>query len=183
MAHTDTSGLEIGDIIANSLYGDHARWIERITASPFSHVGLIIKTDPAQGIEAYPPRVCITPLREFASRGPPESLAVFRLGLTDPQKKHLQRIAPRYLGMHYNDIYVDKGEGVYCSELVHRIILEATGIALGSYRELQHLNIAGAEQALDEYYLWSVPWEGKTITPGSLLESALLQPVAFHRLW
>ena len=68
----------------------------------------------------------------------------------------------------------------FCSKFVYEIFREAVGVEIGSvelFRDLLARNPHSPLQFWKMWFIGRIPWDRRTITPGSQFESTLLKPV------
>ena len=114
--------------------GTRCDLIREITQSRLTHVGIVLEEHGERMVwEANGP-VGPIPLADWVDRTH-GSIAVYRL---DPRLlKHADAIAREVRsmrGLPYDGEYQWDDERIYCSELVHKAVLRATGIALSPPR-------------------------------------------------
>lgn len=82
----DTSRLQAGDWIFRSGVSVDSRFIKRISHSPYSHIGMVVQTDPhivvahatTDDDPNLPNQVLLTPLADFAAADKADAVAVAR---------------------------------------------------------------------------------------------------------
>lgn len=169
-----------GDLVFQSLpnpWGlDLVDTIEGATKSPYSHCGMVIwQDDQWQVIEAIGP-VQIIPLAEWRARGRGKKLWAYRL--RDTAQKYIPAMLAamkRDLGKPYDPRYRFDDEAIYCSELLYRGWLAATGKGLGKAVALQDLDwqpyrkVIVAIEGTEE-----IPLRREMITPRDLAQATEL---------
>ena len=156
--------------------------IEGSTSSPLSHCGIVAtRTDrKAKGvewvvIEAVGP-VKETPLAEWIQRGRDHHLAVFRL--QDDLTGQIPRIlaaARRYTGRPYDSRFRWDDQAIYCSELVHKAVRDATGTQLGKMEKLGSLNWKPHEATIRALEGGDPPLTREMVTPVSITRDPKLK--------
>jgi hypothetical protein len=127
--------IEPFDVVFQDLEcGRRCDLIREITQSPLTHTGIVLEEHGQRMVwEAYGP-VGPVPLAEWLDRTH-GSIAVYRL---DPRLlKHSDAIAREVRAMRgfpYDGDYQWDDERIYCSELIHKAVLRATGVALAPPR-------------------------------------------------
>jgi hypothetical protein len=180
----DSAALQTGDIvfirIANFLY----RRVADATASWTSHVGMIYRREGDDWLvaESAVPRSRCSPLHRFLGRSEAGRWAVMRLKSppdADAQRR-LQLEAERRMGQWYHFGFDLESRRQFCSKFIFEVYRDALGVNLGtieSFRELLDRNPASPLAFWRMWFLGRIPWERRTITPGSQYQSDLLEPV------
>lgn len=172
-----------GDVLFQSLpnpWGqDIVDMIEGATGSPYSHCGVVIfEKGQWQVIEAIGP-VQIVPLSTWQARGRGKKVWAYRL--EEKQQRHIPSFVAamkKDLGKPYDLRYRLDDEAIYCSELIYRGWLAATGKPLGKLVKLNELQwqpyrklivaLEGSEE---------IPLERQIITPRDLANAPELTQV------
>lgn len=176
--------LQIGDIVfirvANFLY----RRVAAATNTWTSHVGLIVRRDGDEWIvaESTVPWSKYTPLSRFLQRSEGGQYSIKRLKtpLDAAAQKRLQDEAARRMGLWYHFGFDWDSRRQFCSKLVHEVYRDALGISLGqveSFRELLARNSTSPLTFWRCWFLGRIPWDRRTLSPGTLYESDLLELV------
>ncbi|MBK8091671.1 MAG: hypothetical protein IPK32_06720 [Verrucomicrobiaceae bacterium] len=175
-----------GDLVFQSLaHGAVIDAIEGCTGSPFSHCGIVVKKEGGWYVlEAIGP-VQEKPLLRWIHQGRGKGFAVHRV------KPELQKNVPamiaqarRFLGRPYDIQYELDDAKIYCSELIYKGWLAATGQKMGKLVTLGSLKWQPHEQVIREI-AHGLPLEREMITPRDLAAAPQLQsvlPLAAHRL-
>lgn len=169
-----------GDFVFQSVpMSDLTAAIEGATGSPYSHVGLVVaKSDGWYVREAVGP-VMDTPLQEWVQRGRyGQAFDAFRL--REPFRHYipgLVRESETFLGRPYDTRYRLDDERIYCSELLYKAMLQASGRRLGSLQQLGDLNWRPYRATIERYEGGTAPLERLMITPRSLAEADELEKV------
>ena len=98
----------------------------------------------------------------------------------DHQQDVIVKAAKSRCGVFYDTGFNLHSKRQFCSRYVHEIVYEATGQKIGkitTFRELLKDNPSSGTAFWRLWYLGRIPWERKTITPASLLESPVLQTI------
>ena len=173
-----------GDFVFQSLpHNPLIDAIEGSSGSPFSHCGIIKRSDGRWVvIEAIGP-VKETALSSWIAQGRDKAFVACRL--RDPLAKQVPAIiaaAERYEGRPY-DIHYDMDDGkIYCSELLYKSVRDATGRKLGRIRKLGDLNWRPYEQVIRSIENGTLPLEREMITPRDFSEAPELQEVFRSRM-
>lgn len=152
--------------------------IEALTASPFSHCGLLHKSDDGWVvIEAVEP-VKETSLDQWIARGRGRAYSVFRLKEAYREKiPLLVEAAQAYEGLPYDSHYEFDDEAIYCSELIFKAFGTVTGEELGKVQSLGDLKYKGHEEFIKSREGGTIPLDRKMITPRSLSEADQLEKI------
>lgn len=174
-----------GDVIFQSLPHGPVVWaIEGVTRSPYSHCGIVAKSDDQWIVyEAYR-GVSATPLKAFLARGRGGGFVVYRL--RDEYREHIpQTLAccQTYLGRPYDIRYQLDDEKIYCSELIYKAYRDATdGKPLGELMKFGDMNWQPYELLIEQIEGGEVPVDREMITPVNLAKAPQLEPVFSHNL-
>lgn len=191
----DPSTLQVGDIVfirvANVLF----RQVAEATLSWTSHVGMLDRRVGDDWIvaESAVPWSRYGRLSRFIHRSEQGRCAILRLKepLDPAAQRRLQQEARRRISVPYHFGFDLDARRQFCSKFVYEVYRDALGVHIGeveSFRKLLDKNPAGAVNFWKLWFLGRIPWERRTITPGSQYESELLQTVyetpglAPHRL-
>jgi hypothetical protein len=176
--------LKSGDIVfiatPNTLY----RRVARATGSRASHVGIVFE-DPKQGwvvAESAVPVCRYRPLQRFLDRSEQRWFVVRRLQreLTPDEVKALRAACDARLGRWYHLGFNFDSKRTFCSKFVHEVYREALGIDIGTVETFAELLHRNPKESLGFWKLWffgRIPWQRRTITPASQLQSQALRTV------
>jgi hypothetical protein len=149
--------------------------IQRATASPYSHVGIVeVTPQGAFVIEAIDP-VSRTPFDRWRARGNGGHLAVMRPHLDAGAIKATLASAAHMLGKPYDTRYSWGDDKLYCSELVVKAFERGAHLSLGKKVRLDQLKLSEQERAIAE--LLGVPLNQQVVPPGTLAEDPHLECV------
>ncbi len=168
-----------GDLVFQSLpHEDLVDMIEGSTGSPYSHCGIVVRKGEGWAVlEAVGP-VQETRLGEWIARGRAEAFAVHRLkGENAAAIGPMVAAARKYLGRPYDIHYEMDDEKIYCSELLYKGYMGATGQPLGKVMKLRELNWKPYEGTIKEIEGGTVPLEREIITPRAVSEAAEVEKV------
>lgn len=174
LAHLVRYSPTEGDVVFQSLpTGDLVEAIEGITASPFSHCGVVMKNSSGHWVvhEAIG-QVRETPLYLWIVRGRGARIDVWRwreISAHDPAK--LRAALARYAGRPYDFRYAPDEAEIYCSELVFKAYRDAYRVELGVWEKLGDLNWRPFETFIREMEGGSLPLERPMITPVGVTRS------------
>ena len=171
-----------GDIVFQSLpHADLIDAIEGVTHSPYSHCGVVLLNDRRQWvvIEAIT-NVHETPLILWMLRGRGGNIAAYRLKAHDsssiPVFKHelLADLGSRY---DFNYDMTNDKSSFYCSDLIYRAFLQATGEKLGRLEKLEDLDWKPFEKFIRADQQNTLPLDRVMITPASLAAAPQLTKI------
>jgi len=173
-----------GDILFQSLPRSRlVNAIEGASASPYSHCGIVAREHGKWVVwEAYR-RVEATPLREFIFRGRNQGFAVYRF--KNIHQKHIPATIAQvktYLGRPYDARYRMDDDCIYCSELIYKAYLDASGQQLGTLVRLGDLNWRPFADTIKHYENGPVPLDLEMITPRDMAWAEQLELVFAHRI-
>ena len=180
-----TDDYQVGDIVfirvSNFLY----RRVAEATCSWTSHVGMIIHRDGAEWIvaESAVPWSRYSPLSKFLSRSESGRFAIMRLRSPIHESAHarLQAEAKKRMGKWYTFGFDLDSRLQYCSKFVYEVYRDALGVNIGKVESFRDLLARNPNSPLTFWKMWflgQIPWNRRTITPGSQYECELLQRVA-----
>ena len=111
-------------------------------------------------------------------------MAVARLktALTEMQRERLTSAARKRLGVLYDTGFNLHSSRQFCSRFVREVVHEATGLELGEVVSFAALLERQPDSDLKFWLFWyfgRIPWNRKTVSPASLLNSAQLKTL-FH---
>ena len=170
-----------GDFVFQSLpKNELVAAIEGASQSHYSHVGLVIRKHEQLYVrEAVGAMVHDTPLSAWEERGRlNHSFDAFRL------KTEFQKFVPQlikeseaFLGRPYDYKYDMDDQAIYCSELLYKSMLNASGIRLGKTQKLGDLKWTGYKATIEKYEGGAVPLDREMITPKALSQANQLEQV------
>ena len=175
--------LKEGDLIFSSIDLLVCRQVARETGSWSSHVGFVIRENNQWVVvESKVPFVCKTPLKKFIQRTRNGQIMVRRLKqpLTAQQIAKLKQLTEKYLGRLYHSGFDFDSDRLFCSKLVYLIYKKAAGVELGQILTLETLinqNSQASSGLSHLWYLGSVPWQRRTLTPASQINDPQLSTV------
>jgi hypothetical protein len=168
-----------GDLVFQSLpHNPLIDAIEGATESPFSHCGILHRTDAGWVVvEAIGP-VRETPLAEWIAQGRRKRFAAYRLDARYRTRiPAFIRAAQSYAGRPYDIHYDLDDEAIYCSELIYKGFERSTGEQLGKLQKLGDLKWQAHAQVIREIEGGKVPVDRVMITPRSVSEAPQLTKV------
>ena len=164
---------EEGDIVFQSLpHAPLVDAIEGVTQSPWSHCGIVVRDgDDWAVLEAVGP-VMVTSFKSWVKHSRDGRFAAYRL--KDRPENLVARMiaaARSFLGRPYDIHYRMDDEAIYCSELVQKAFMQATGRPLGRARRLGDMNWQPFEAFIREIEGGALPLDREIISPQALTES------------
>ncbi|MHA3770122.1 YiiX/YebB-like N1pC/P60 family cysteine hydrolase [Verrucomicrobiota bacterium sgz303538] len=173
-----------GDILFQSLpKGELVDAIEGVTNSPWSHCGVLMRTESGWTVIEAIGHVRETPLALWIVRGRGGRFAAFRPSdsgsftrdgsLHEPLLKALRT----YIGRPYDFRYAPGDDEIYCSELVYKAYRDAFGAEIGKWEALEQLNWQPFEPFIRSLEGGRLPLERLMVTPVGLTRSPLLSRV------
>jgi cell wall-associated NlpC family hydrolase len=144
--------LQTGDLVFHRSRSRQAAAIAAATASPLTHVGVVVVEQGEPWVyEAIQP-VSRTPLETWAARAADGRIEIHRLAAWDPgDGPALQVALSKRVGRPYDTAFTWDDERLYCSELVYKVFDEVTGVQLGARRAVGsfHVDAPGVAEALE----------------------------------
>jgi hypothetical protein len=176
--------LQVGDLVFIRVGFKPFREVAAATGSWTNHVGIVVATDAGQVqvAESTVPLSRRTSLEAFVARSEAGRVAVRRLAtpLTAEQAARVDVAARQRLGVLYDTGFDLHSRGQFCSRFVHEVLRDATGLAVGDVQTFEQLLQSRPQADTGFWRLWyfgRIPWQRQTVTPASVLDSPLLQPV------
>lgn len=182
LAHAGPTGYipQEGDLVFQALpHGDLVDAIEGASHSRYSHVGLVMRRDGAWFVREAIGPVMDTPLAEWIARGRyGHAFDAFRLRAPLQAKvPALIQASAAWLERPYDVRYRMDDEAIYCSELVYKAMLAASGVRLGRLQKLGTLDWKPWRATIEKYEEGPVPLEREMITPRAMSEAGELEVV------
>lgn len=166
---------ETGDIIFTCIGAALFGQISTASQCWSNHVGIIIGHNGEDYLvaESRVPLSTVTTLSLFIQRSVEGRYAVRRLhgGLTVEQKLAIMEQVPARLNKFYHTGFEYESSRQFCSKFVFDIYKEALSIPIGDVETFEQLLRSNPNAKLTFWKLWflgSIPWERKTVTPASL---------------
>lgn len=133
-----------GDLIFHQSQSVQSKAILEATGSPWSHVGVLFEDRGTWFVAEASQPVRIVTLKSFISRGRGNHYRTYRLpGVTPAQKQVLRDEIGKMIGGDY-DLYFEWSDDlIYCSELVFKAFVAATGVELGTLQKFKDLKLDG----------------------------------------
>lgn len=143
---SDMPPLMVGDVVFRLGIGTDSEIIASMGESMYSHVGLVIATNPIAIIHAStndkkdsPKQVIISDLSEFLAHS--LSIAIKRYNLTQSSQDQIPSIAKEYVGRAFVLGDKDDKETLYCTTLVAAILQDFAPIT-PHYRRVSLVNMS-----------------------------------------
>ncbi|MDE0856583.1 MAG: YiiX/YebB-like N1pC/P60 family cysteine hydrolase [Nevskia sp.] len=176
--------LKSGDIVFVATPSPLYRRVASATGTKASHVGIVFH-DPAVGwvvAESAVPVCRYRPLDKFLGRSDDDWFVVRRLRqeLSPSAVEALRRACDARMGRWYHLGFRYESTRMFCSKFVHEVYREALGIDIGVVETFSELLRRNPGESLGFWKLWflgRIPWQRKTITPASQLQSERLTTV------
>jgi uncharacterized protein YycO len=158
--------LKSGDVLLQSSTSKMAAVIQKVSQSPYNHVGLVeVATDGIFVIEAISP-VSRTPLKKFLKRSHHGDVMVRRVSnLTELQARQVLEYAKSNLQKPYDTRFQWDDQRLYCSELVSKAF-EQAGLEIGRKERALELNVGFRELVVAN--LRDIPLSTVLVTPASI---------------
>jgi len=176
--------LQIGDIVFIRVAYFLYRRVAEATNSWTSHVGMLTGCEDSEWMvaESAVPLSRYCPLSRFLRRSEGGRCAIMRLKspLDSTAPGRLQAEAARRMRHWYHLGFDLDSRRQFCSKFVYEIYREALGVSIGtvqSFRDLIEKNPTSPLAFWKIWFMGRIPWDRRTITPGTQYESDLLQPV------
>lgn len=133
-----------GDIIFHQSQTAQSKAILEATGSPWSHVGILFEDGGKWYVAEAVQPVRVTSLSSFLKRGKGGHYRTYRMpGLQAVHKTAIRNYIESRIGTDY-DLYFEWSDDLlYCSELVYKAYLYATGSEIGSVQKFRDLKLDG----------------------------------------
>ena len=168
-----------GDIVVQSSPSNPlVRAIEGATDSPWSHCGIVAYEDGAWVVYEASSYVTGTPLSEVILRSRDEQYAIYRL--KPEYRQHIPRVLAEVKNLSrrpYDAKYELDDEKIYCSELIYKAYLKATGEELGRLVRLRDLRWKPFAEIITKLEGGPPPLDRQMITPRDLAQAEQLELV------
>lgn len=176
--------IQNGDLIFQTSLSRQSKAIQLATKSKYSHCGLIYKNGKDYFVfEAVQP-VKLTPLDKWIARGKDSKFVIKRLKnadkiLTPSTLEKMKEIGDQFIGKSYDLTFEWSDDKIYCSELIWKVYLRATGLEIGQLQKLKDFDLSNqAVQAkMKERYGNRIPMDEIVISPVAIFDSDLLMTV------
>jgi hypothetical protein len=123
-----------------------------------------------------------TPFSRFVQRSEDGRVEVERLAtpLNSAQQAAVLRSAQKRIGIFYDTGFDLDSKRQFCSRYVREVVDEAVGAELGEIEDFSTLLTRNPDVDLTFWRVWylgRIPWQRRTVTPASLLQSPSLHKV------
>ena len=171
LANTPPYQPQEGDFIFQSLPRNPLiNAIEGMTRSPYSHCGIVKQSPGGWVVLEALGTVHETPLRQWVDQGRNKTFVVARPDAKLQQQMfQIIQAAARLKGLPYDIHYSLDDKAIYCSELIYKATLAATGTRLGKLEKLGSMPWQPHEQLIRSIENGKLPLEREMVTPVSIL--------------
>lgn len=173
--------LKSGDIVFIATPSPLYRRVARATGSKTSHVGIVFADAQAGWVvaESAVPRSRYRSLEQFLGRSDDDWFVVRRLKreLSPAEVAALRAACDQRMGRWHHPGFKHESVRTY-SKFVHEVYREALGVDIGEVETFSELLRRNPGETLGFWKLWFsgfIPWQRKTITPTSQLQSERLR--------
>lgn len=178
------ASYEVGDVVFTCIGNLLFRQISAASACWSNHVGVIIGHNGTDYIvaESRVPLSQTTTLKKFIARSVDGRYGIRRLegGLTEQQKQYIIEQVPPRLNVLYHTGFKYESSRQFCSKFVFDIYRNALSIPIGKIETFDELLNSNPDAKLQFWHFWflgSIPWERRTVTPASLWFYPSLAPI------
>ncbi|WP_334068135.1 YebB family permuted papain-like enzyme [Burkholderia cepacia] len=179
---------EIGDIVFIRVTVRPFLEVANATRSWTNHVGIVVGERDGESLvaESTFPLSRVTTMSRFLARSDRGACVIARLKqpLDAEQRRRLVDAAMRRTGVVYDTGFNLASRRQFCSRFVREVVRDATQIVLGDVETFDTLLRRNPGHPLGFWRIWyfgRIPWQRRTVTPASLLESDALRVVADTR--
>ena len=173
-----------GDLIFQTSESSQSLAVQKATRSPYSHMGVLLKTKTGLCVFEAITTVQCTPINKWILRGKNERYVLKRLKssplASSPEAVvRFRKVAQSFSGLPYDLTFEWSDARIYCSELVWKIYQRAFGISIGELSKLRDFDLtSGAvRKKLEERYKGNPPLDEEVISPDAMFRSPLLLEV------
>ncbi len=172
-----------GDLIFLDIPNFIFRNVARGSNSWTSHVGIVFRNETGQWIvaESTIPRSKETPLCQYLKKSSAHTFEIKRLsqGLSQEQVERLRAESNQLLNRFYGLGFNYDSDRLFCSKFAY-LVYRSIGVEIGQIQRLRDVWEQDNTASLPFWRLWflgSIPWERRTITPASQLNDQQLSTV------
>jgi len=177
--------LCVGDMVFTKIGGPLYACVAKTTGSWTTHVGILVGRKGSEWIvaESAIPTARKTTLSRFIKRSVNGEFAIRRLkdGFTPAQVGQLLKAVDARMGRAYHTGFDLDANRTFCSKFVREVVLESAGVEVGRVETFSEMMLRNPAAPLWFWKVWffgRIPWNHRTITPASMLESPGLVKVA-----
>jgi hypothetical protein len=176
--------MQVGDLVFIRIPHPPFRQVALHTGSWSNHVGIVVQAG-SEGVriaESRIPVTSVTSFERFVRRSDEGRIAIsrFHRDLSIAQKMAVERAAAQRMGILYDTGFNLESRRQFCSRYVREVLCDATGEGVGTVQSFADLLAERPGVSLAFWRLWyfgRIPWQRRTVTPASVLESPLLRTV------
>ncbi|WP_423761658.1 YebB family permuted papain-like enzyme [Burkholderia sp. NLJ2] len=179
---------EIGDIVFIRVTVRPFLEVASATRSWTNHVGIVVGRRGVEPLvaESTFPLSRVTTMSRFLARSDRGACVIARLKqpLDAAQRRRLVDAAMRRVGVIYDTGFNLASRRQFCSRFVREVVRDATRIALGDVETFDMLLRRNPDHPLGFWKIWyfgRIPWQRRTVTPASLMDSRELRVVVDTR--
>ncbi|WP_175855140.1 YebB family permuted papain-like enzyme [Burkholderia anthina] len=179
---------EIGDIVFIRVTVRPFLEVASATRSWTNHVGIVIGERGGEPLvaESTFPLSRVTTMSRFLARSDRGACVIARLKqpLDAAQRRRLVDAAMRRIGVVYDTGFNLASSRQFCSRFVREVVRDATRIVLRDVETFDTLLRRNPDHPLGFWRIWyfgRIPWQRRTVTPASLLDSGALRVVVDTR--
>ncbi len=169
--------LDEGDLIFLDIDNKIFENVAIATKTWTSHVGVAVYNEGWFVVESAVLFSRETPLCKYLSRTEEERVEVRRLSkmLTQDQVEDLKFELSTQMGILYDTGFNYEGDGLFCSKLVYNAFKNVLQVEVGEIKTFRQVFAENPEGSLTFWQWWflgSIPWERRTVTPKDQLIDA-----------
>jgi hypothetical protein len=174
-----------GDLIFQTSRSAQSLAVQKATASPYSHMGIVLLRHGRPHVFEAVSTVRYTPLDAWIRRGQGGRYVLKRLVrsetlLTPSALLRMKAAARAFEGRPYDLTFEWSDRRIYCSELVWKLYKQALGLEIGTLQRLRDFRLEdpAVRAKMKARYGSAVPLDEPVISPAAMFESSLLSTVA-----
>ncbi|MDN7616143.1 YebB family permuted papain-like enzyme [Burkholderia cepacia] len=179
---------EIGDIVFIRVTVRPFLEVASATRSWTNHVGIVVGRRGGEPLvaESTFPLSRVTTMSRFLARSHRGACVIARLKqpFDAAQRRRLVDAAMRRVGVVYDTGFNLASRRQFCSRFVREVVRDATRITLGDVETFDTLLRRNPDHPLGFWKVWyfgRIPWQRRTVTPASLMDSRELRVVVDTR--
>lgn len=176
---------ENGDIVFHTSRSAQSLAVQKATASPYSHMGILYVREGKPFVFEAAERVKLTPFDEWVRRGGGGHFVAKRLIdadrlLTPEALARMLEAGKELEGKHYDLYFEWSDDRVYCSELVWKIFKRALAIEVGKLQPVREFDLSdpAVQAKIRERWKGGAPPPGEpVVSPAAIFSSDKLKTV------
>lgn len=181
------TALEIGDIIFQTSQTNEGKFIETLTESTYSHIGVLVKKDKKWYVFEAEQKIQYTPIEEWVKRGLETHYIVKRLEdrkkyFTDTKEQEFIELCDDLLSKNVDKKYLWSDGEFYAAELVWKLYEKVLGIKAGKVKKISDYAIEDTKikNEIKKRYQGGVPLNEDMVMPIDIFNWTKLETIINH---